>query len=796
MNHEMNSDMTPDLAAEHAAARALLGCWLREVPGCTITEGYLGNVGHVEIPLPSIDARLLVTVRRSSQTSHHRLELPALLESEAGSRRVVDLPELAALLVDNLPLDGPVQGGSGSVLERVLDSTAAIADALRRRHDEVERLWSAAPLSFAESEQALLLGHPLHPTPKSRSEMPVAARSRYSPEVAGSFPLRWLAVRPGLVRHRSALPDDAVTLARRLLHDDPAVDDPDLSTALCDLGPRVLLPAHPYEADYLALSKDTADLFDRGDVVDLGERGSPYLPTTSVRTVYRAESPYQLKFSLHVRVTNSMRVTLPKELDRAVESAMLGRTAVARQIATAAPSLVLLQDPAYLTIDGHDGFSVLLRENRWTPGGPRDVSALTTLCQDHPYGGRNRLVAIVATIAARTGRSESDVAREWFARFCDVVVRALIRLYLDVGLCFEAHQQNTLVELENGWPVRGVYRDSQGYFHREAAHGDLTKVVPGLGEQSESIFPEALADERLVYYLFVNLTLGVIDALGEVADEAALLADLRELLEAERKAGGRYAATLLDRLLDDDVWPCKANLLTRAHDMDELIGDIAEQSVYVSIPNPVSRRGAVRVGAPDNAAQGVVRPDNGTQLPPPRDRAGLLGFTRVSSVTHAEQVHDWMNRPHVAPWWQLAVSLPEIRAYLDGLTHLNPWLATVDGVPFGYVETYRVAEDPLADYYDADESDLGWHVLVGPEEFLGTGVPRTLGRAVLESLLAAAPRVVCEPDVRNKRMHAFCRALGHEAHGEIELPDKRALLMVCTRESYSAKFRTGEQDGA
>jgi siderophore synthetase component len=274
-----------------------------------------------------------------------------------------------------------------------------------------------------------------------------------------------------------------------------------------------------------------------------------------------------------------------------VESAALARTEIGQRAGAAAPRFSLLQDPAYLTVtsDGEisNGFSVLLRENRWLPGGPSDVTALTTLCQDHPYTGRSRLAAIVAAIAKRETRAEADVAREWFGRFCEIVVRSLIRLYLDVGLCFEAHQQNTLVELDDGWPVHGVYRDSQGYFHREAAHADLTRVMPGIGEATESIFPEKLADERLVYYLFVNLTLGVVNALGTCVEEGLLLADLKHVLTDERARGGRYPTSLLDRLLDDDRWPCKANLLTRANDMDELVGDIASQSVYVTLPNPL-----------------------------------------------------------------------------------------------------------------------------------------------------------------------------------------------------------------
>jgi siderophore synthetase component len=310
-----------------------------------------------------------------------------------------------------------------------------------------------------------------------------------------------------------------------------------------------------------------------------------------VRTLAHPERRFQLKFSLNVRVTNSMRITLPKELRRAVEAARLSRSDLAPVVAASAPDLHLVQDPAFLAVqDGSgeliDELSVLLRDNTWTAA--EDLSALTTLCQDHPGGGPSRLARIVADIAKREDRPLAEVGREWLSRFYDVVVHGLVRLYLDVGLCFEAHQQNTLLEMDNGWPAKGHYRDSQGYFHRELAHDDMCKLFPGLGEQSESIFPEKLADERLVYYLFLNMCVGVVNALGVggCGDERVLLSDLRERLDAERTSG-RYPATLIDRLLDDERWPCKANLRTRLADMDELVGDIAVQSVYVTVPNPL-----------------------------------------------------------------------------------------------------------------------------------------------------------------------------------------------------------------
>ena len=532
------------VAASDAATTTLLNCYLR--------EGGAGVFAGDELVLTGLDVRADVTHR--SAFFHHRFRGPARHGGEP-----LDVPALAALLAEALDPGAPPD----ALLGRVRESLDAVATVLEARGPDVERLWSARPLRFEESEQALLLGHPLHPTPKG-----LCGRLRqYTPELAPRFRLHWLSVDADVVAHDSATGTPAPELAAQLLGRE----------APCG---RILLPAHPWEAGYLA--RAASELFHSGDVIDLGPDGDEVTPTTSVRTVYRAAWPYMLKFSLHARVTNSMRVSLPKELRRAVEAARLAQTPVGQAARRIAPRFAILHDPAYLQIPGEDGFSVLFRENRWP--GEADVTALTVLCQDHPFGGRSRLANIIEALGGTP-----EIAREWFARYCEAVVVSLVRLYLELGLCFEPHQQNTLLELDGGWPERCVVRDSQGYFHREAAHADMCAVIPELGEASESIFPEALADERLVYYPFINNALGVVDALaaGGCVDEQVLLDDLRALLERERARGGRYPHTLLDRLLDDERWPCKGNLRTRLNDMDELVGDIAEQSVYVTLPNPL-----------------------------------------------------------------------------------------------------------------------------------------------------------------------------------------------------------------
>lgn len=152
----------------------------------------------------------------------------------------------------------------------------------------------------------------------------------------------------------------------------------------------------------------------------------------------------------------------------------------------------------------------------------------------------------------------------------------------------------------------------------------------------------------------------------------------------------------------------------------------------------------------------------------------------------AAAVYEWNQMPHVIPWWCLSGPRAVVDRYLRAqmrLAHSRSWIGRCGDDPFAYVETYRAAEDPLALHYDARPSDRGWHVLVGPVRYLGSGVPRLLGAEVLRMLFAEAGvgRVVCEPNIHNHRMIAFCERLGGRKVAEIDLPDKRAALMMWER---------------
>lgn len=152
-------------------------------------------------------------------------------------------------------------------------------------------------------------------------------------------------------------------------------------------------------------------------------------------------------------------------------------------------------------------------------------------------------------------------------------------------------------------------------------------------------------------------------------------------------------------------------------------------------------------------------------------------------------IHNWMNQPHVIPFWNLALDLESMKKHLQNAlsdTHQSLYIGCLDGVPMSYWETYWVAGDIVAKAYEFHPEDRGIHLLIGEPNFLGKGYALPLLHAMTEFLFqhSATEKVIAEPDIRNSKMiHVFTRC-GFELQREIELPDKRAALMFCERKRF------------
>ncbi|MFF8731180.1 IucA/IucC family protein [Streptomyces sp. NPDC015171] len=598
-------DPDPRTAAQAAAVENLLRCWVRE------TGLAAPATGTLRIPLPNSGTALIAPVRYWSPTGWHRFGPPRLTYAP-DTAPPVDAVTLAALLTREsagTPHDTPRSpapsaaadpadpGDDSDLVARVADSVRRTASFIRHRREHP----ADTPDLFLSAEQALLLGHPHHPTPKSRDGLTDAEAELYAPELHGSFPLHWLAVAPSLLATDSAWtergrPVPAGHLIRRLAG--TGLPLPDGCTAL---------PLHPWQAREVRHRAAVAALLDAGLLRDLGPLGPPWHPTSSVRTVHRSGAPAMLKLSLALRITNSRRENLRKELHRGVEVHRLLRTGLAKEWQTAHSGFDIVRDPAWIAVDGPDGLpvpglDVVIRHNPFTPAddvgcvaglvSPRPVARLSGDTSPRGTGRpmRSRLARLLGRLAARTGRPVGAVAAEWFLRYLEQIVRPVLWLDAEAGIALEAHQQNTLVLLDgDGWPVGGRYRDNQGYYFRESRRTELDARLPGIGARSDTFVPDEITDERFAYYLAVNNVFGLIGAFGSqrLADERLLLAAFRRFLTDVASGPAAPRTSLPGRLLDSPVLRCKANLLTRLHGLDELEGPVDTQSVYVTIANPL-----------------------------------------------------------------------------------------------------------------------------------------------------------------------------------------------------------------
>jgi siderophore synthetase component len=367
--------------------------------------------------------------------------------------------------------------------------------------------------------------------------------------------------------------------------------------------------------------------------------------------VYRPGAEVMLKLSLGLRITNSRRNNLRAELELGAQVGRLLDADLAGWLRRHHPSFRVVADPGWVAVeaDGPGRESGLETALRAVPfGAPDRVACVAGLLAERPdlpgerpdlpaerpdlaaggcsataYPvsmrsagarpahtgdgcdadadptgiGRSALARIVRALATQQRRTVQDTAADWFGRYLDVVAVPVLDLRVRRGLGVEAHHQNTLVTLDPaGWPTAGWYRDSQGWYVSASRADEVRALVPGFGDGLPAVFDDALVDERVTYYLVVNNLFGVVGALGAtgLADEGRLLRLLHARLVDLRRnlaAGGSPDPGLLDFLLSAPRLPCKANLATCVDGRDELVGDVASQSVYVTIPNPLAEAG-------------------------------------------------------------------------------------------------------------------------------------------------------------------------------------------------------------
>ncbi|QHC25089.1 GNAT family N-acetyltransferase [Streptomyces sp. GS7] len=180
--------------------------------------------------------------------------------------------------------------------------------------------------------------------------------------------------------------------------------------------------------------------------------------------------------------------------------------------------------------------------------------------------------------------------------------------------------------------------------------------------------------------------------------------------------------------------------------------------------------------------------DNLAGWPAADTPAGPFALVPVRPECDLDRITGWMNDPAVAAFWELAgppeTTAAHLRAQLDGDGRSVPCLGVLDGVPMSYWEIYRADLDRVARHYGARPHDTGVHLLIGGAGDRGHGLGTMLLRATADLVLDQRPRcdrVIAEPDLRNTASVAAFLSAGFRYAEEIELPEKRAALMIRDR---------------
>ncbi len=497
-----------------------------------------------------------------SSIGYHRLAPPAWIGRNDDWQPLADATALVDLIAASLAEDSKDPGDIAHARRDRLQ--AAMRNSLDQvRYYHRQRV-DTAHTPFLAAEQGLRFGHIFHVTSKAVDGFDEQDLQRYAPELGASFRLHYFAVAADLL--------DLHTVQEGKLPVDPVA-----ARSAADLlagGDYRLLPCHPWQARYLLELPEIDALAKNHSLIALGPLGEVAWPTSSVRTVWLPSQNLFLKLSLNIRITNFVRNNPPEQVERALDASLA--------ISLLPPGV---RDHASFRILPELGSQTLKVTNAALRAACAVVYRQAMPCDEaehvrvvasvleEPADGEIPLLALLRQAAGKR-LPDARLVRTWWARYLDVTLLPLLRLFSDYGISLEAHLQNAMVAFRDGWPVRGYARDMEGTSISRQRFPFLNHLRPA----SPVLYEDVQAWHRFRYYVLVNHIGHAIACLARtgLCSEAVLWQDTATRLKA---SGNPLARQLLKR----STLPAKANLLSTFHQQ-------GERPAWVEIPNPMRQR--------------------------------------------------------------------------------------------------------------------------------------------------------------------------------------------------------------
>lgn len=573
-----------DARLQHA--RVLVNCYAREVAMqehnlAVLSVAHIRNApaamrqyrGQVlDIQLPRMHSRICVGVQHVSVTGNYDYTTEVYVKRAQAEWTIGDWETVAKLIIADLSLreGAPYNDDLQQQIEESIATMQHLFDVQQTHIAPTPKQTNTQ--HYIHSEQFLLTGHPFHPTPKSRSGWSLAEEKKYSPEHGAQVQLRYFQV-PRAWIVCDGLDETSVD------HISARLKKISHHTLQADEG-AVILPLHPWQADWLLRQPRIQTAIKAGELRDLGASGLSFYPTASIRTMLAEDANAFLKLSLNLRITNCIRNNARHELAAAVTASRLYRS-MTSDMQSLFPHFHVLEEQAYLSVcfpenrtqetradkEIEDGFGMVLREGLSTQIAQGVTPMICASLFGNGEAGRLQVAMLIERFAHRNGLSLSQGMRLWFSRYAELAIFPVFYLLFEKGIAFEPHMQNSIVGLaSDGAPEAFIVRDLELTRLTPRAHDLLTSMTLDETTRKDICCSDEAGWTRIGYCLLVNNICEVIATLANGNHERYLdlWACLRTTLQTYLANFPQLeAARRIQGLLSGEPLPVKGNLLVR-----------------------------------------------------------------------------------------------------------------------------------------------------------------------------------------------------------------------------------------
>lgn len=414
---------------------------------------------------------------------------------------------------------------------------------------------------FLTAEQSLLLGHNFHPCSKSRDEFSDEDLKNYGPELKAKFKLKWFFVKKEYLYQESS----------------KSFKDFEWMNHLFGFNvPKgyIPYPAHPWQFEKLLSDPAIRTHLHNKNILIASETEREWYATSSMRSLYSPDYSYMLKFSMSVKMTNSVRHLQLREVSRGMKIQDAFESPFIANFNEKNNHFEIMHEPYFCAIKDINETPlvqtiVLLRDNRIQE---EQSIMLATINQPHPYRGKDLLSKFI---------DESTLSpQDWFSEFIDKVIKPYIDLQANFGIYLGAHQQNLIVKIKKGKPTGTQFRDCQGI-----AFGKI--AIENISNEFKDHFVDSEAAKNLfTYYLIINSVFSTIAAIARSTsiNEEVFLRIFRSHLTRMKHTA--KDTSVINYLLDSEFLTQKGNFRCNLDNINENTTE-NPLSIYNSFKNPL-----------------------------------------------------------------------------------------------------------------------------------------------------------------------------------------------------------------